>query len=34
MLVISDNARDTLKPILEAEQANNKRLILYLQGAG
>ncbi len=34
MLVVSDNARDSLSRILASEHATGKSLIIYLQGAG
>ena len=34
MLVITDSASAELKKVLESEQALNKQLIIYYQGAG
>ncbi len=34
MLVITDNAGIELKKVLESKEAENKRLIIYYQGAG
>jgi hypothetical protein len=34
MLFVSDSARESLKPLLEAEKAKDRQLVLYLQGVG
>ena len=34
MLFVSDSARDSLKPLLEAEKVKDRQLVLYLQGVG
>jgi hypothetical protein len=34
MLFVSDSARDSLKPVLESENAKERQLVLYLQGVG
>jgi hypothetical protein len=34
VFIVSDSARDEIKKVMESEQATDKQLILYLQGAG
>jgi hypothetical protein len=34
MLFVSDSAKESLKPLLEAEKAKDRQLVLYLQGVG